>query len=176
MEADGPGVLYYGIHESPFGKYLLALTPRGEITTLEFATEKFQPIDHVKCRWPNSTLIHRQDQSDPIAPRLFPPAIGEPLRLLAWGTHFQLKVWQCLLDIPFGKTVTYQWVADQVGSPLGFQAVGNAMGRNPIAFLIPCHRVVKKNQRISGYRWGSRKKAALLDWECSLTGQQRRLF
>jgi AraC family transcriptional regulator of adaptative response/methylated-DNA-[protein]-cysteine methyltransferase len=176
-EADRTGMtLYYGFHESPFGNYLLALTRHGEITALEFETEKIDPFKAFKSQWPNSNLIHWQEKSDPVASRLFPPASDEPLRLLAWGTSFQLKVWERLLDIPFGKTHTYQGVAEKVGTPRGYQAVGNAMGKNPIAFLIPCHRVVKKDDQIAGYRWGIRRKAVLLEWELSLTGQQRRLF
>ena len=174
--ADNPISLFYGIHEDRFGEYLLALTDQEEIVALDFYEDEHTSLKKLQHRWRGSALIHQQEKTAKIASRLFQPATDEPLRILARGTPFQLKVWECLIEIPFGKTVTYQWVAKKVGNPKGSQAVGNAMGDNPIAFLIPCHRVVTKAGQISGYRWGVRRKAEILDWEQSLAGQQPRLF
>jgi AraC family transcriptional regulator of adaptative response/methylated-DNA-[protein]-cysteine methyltransferase len=171
-----PMGLYYGFHEDRFGKYLLALTGVGEIVALDFYEHEHTSLTNLQNRWPGSDLIQRQEKTDQIAFRLFQPATDEPFRILVRGTPFQLKVWECLTEIPFGRTVSYQWVANKAGNPKGSQAVGNAMGDNPVAFLIPCHRVVTKDGHISGYRWGVRRKAEILDWEQSLTGQQPRLF
>ena len=85
------------------------------------------------------------------------------------GTSFQLKVWEALLKIPFGELVSYEVIAYYVNNPKGLQAVGRAIGKNPIAFLIPCHRVIKKAGQISEYRWGRNRKSAIIGWEASLS-------
>jgi AraC family transcriptional regulator of adaptative response/methylated-DNA-[protein]-cysteine methyltransferase len=157
--------LRYGIHESPFGKYLLAVTAQNRIVRLDFEENEQAALEKLQLQWSRSNLIHRPGMTSEIALRIFARPGPGPLRLLVMGTPFQLKVWQCLLNIQFGETRTYQWVAEQVETPGGFQAVGNAIGKNPIAFLVPCHRVTRKNGQISNYRWGTPRKVALLAWE-----------
>ena len=161
--------LYYGFHQSRFGKYLLAVTAQNWIVSLDFEKDEQNALERMRFQWPSSALIHQPASTRELASRLFAGASTGPIHLLAKGTPFQLKVWQCLLHIPFGETRTYQWVAKQVETPRGYQAVGNAIGKNPIAFLIPCHRVTRKNGQISNYRWGAPRKTALLAWEKSQT-------
>jgi AraC family transcriptional regulator of adaptative response/methylated-DNA-[protein]-cysteine methyltransferase len=115
-----------------------------------------------------SQLIHDPERTQAVATSLFHPVSSQPLSLLVKGTHFQLKVWEALLKIPFGEMVSYQTVAEHVDNPRGLQAVGSAIGRNPVAFLIPCHRVIKKSGQISEYRWGSTRKSVMLGWEASM--------
>ena len=168
--------LNYAIHESRFGKFLLAVTGQKQVACIDFIEDEEQSLEKLRQDWTFSTLIRSPELLAGMADRIFHPASSESFHLLARGTPFQLKVWKCLIDIPFGKTVSYRWVAEKVGIPKGAQAVGNAIGKNPIAFLIPCHRVVTRAGQVSGYRWGIRRKAAILDWEHSLSGPQGRLF
>ena len=102
-----------------------------------------------------------------MAERLFLQESANPIKLLVKGTPFQLKVWEALLKIPFGALVSYQAVSEHVNNPRGHQATGGAIGKNPIAFLIPCHRVVRKTGEINGYRWGLNRKSALIGWEAA---------
>jgi AraC family transcriptional regulator of adaptative response/methylated-DNA-[protein]-cysteine methyltransferase len=173
---NGSNTLYHGMHNSRFETYLLAVTDRGQVISLDFTDNEQASLEKLRKRWSYSTLVHGPEHTGPIASRLFAPATTDPVRLLPMGTPFQLRVWACLLQIPFGKTATYQWVAEEVGNPRAAQAIGNAIGMNPVAFLIPCHRVVSTSGRIRGYRWGTWRKRALLEWENSLAGQQRTLF
>jgi len=168
--------LYYGMHDSRFGKYLLAVTVRGEVIALEFTDDEQVSLDRLHGCWSQSNLVHGPELTGRIASRLFTPACPDPVPLLPRGTPFQLKVWERLIHIPFGETTTYLRIAEQLGIPQGAQAIGNAIGKNPIAYLIPCHRVVGKSGRITGYRWGRQRKRAILDWENSLAGKQRTLF
>jgi AraC family transcriptional regulator of adaptative response/methylated-DNA-[protein]-cysteine methyltransferase len=159
--------LHVGFHDSPFGRYMLAITDSERISTLEFIRDEERALDSLHHQWRNSTLIHHQEKTERIATRLFDPASSEPIRLLARGTPFQLKVWEALLKIPFGEVVPYQLIANHINNPKGLQAVGSAIGSNPIAFLIPCHRVIRKAGQISEYRWGAPRKAAMLGWEAA---------
>ena len=102
-----------------------------------------------------------------MAEKLFSPKLSSPLNILVKGTPFQLKVWEALLKIPFGALVSYQSVSEHVNKPRGLQATGGAIGKNPVAFLIPCHRVVRKTGEINGYRWGLDRKSALIGWEAA---------
>lgn len=165
--------IYYGFHQSRFGKYLFAVTAQNRIVSLDFEEDEQIALEKMQLQWPRSALIHQPANTRELPSRLFTGASTVPVHLLVMGTLFQLKVWQCLLDIPFGETRTYQWVAEQVDTPGGFQAVGNAIGKNPIAFLIPCHRVTRKNGQLSDYRWGISRKVALLEWEKSQTSSPR---
>lgn len=160
--------IYYGFHYSPFGKYLLAITGKNKICTLLFFEDEKQAIEELKQQWFASRLEHSPVKTGPLASRLFHPSTPGPLSLLVRGTNFQLKVWEALLKIPQGEVFSYQSLAEYVENPRGLQAVGSAIGKNPVAYLIPCHRVIKKTGQISEYRWGSIRKSAILAWEASL--------
>lgn len=162
----GAGItIFYGLHLSPFGIYLLGITSLNRICTLQFISDEALAIEEIKQQWNSSTLIRDQEKTGHIASGLFTPAIPGDLQLLVRGTPFQIKVWEALLKIPFGEMVSYQVIAEHVNNPGGFQAVGSAIGKNPVAYLIPCHRVIKKAGQISEYRWGSIRKSAILGWE-----------
>lgn len=160
-------IIYYGFHYSPFGKYLLAVTSETKICTLQFFEEESSVIRELKQQWGASRLIRDQERTGQVAYGLFHPVSEKPISLLVRGTNFQLKVWEALLKIPFGEVVSYHTIAAHVANPKGLQAVGNAVGKNPIAFLIPCHRVIRKSGHIREYRWGSVRKTAMLGWEVS---------
>ncbi len=96
---------------------------------------------------------------------IFEPEAANEIRVVLRGTNFQLKVWQALLNIPTGSTVTYGDIANAIGKPTSSRAVGNAVGGNPVAFVIPCHRVLRESGALGGYRWGADKKQAILAWE-----------
>ncbi|MCK4747463.1 MAG: methylated-DNA--[protein]-cysteine S-methyltransferase [Bacteroidales bacterium] len=159
--------IWYGLHYSPFGKYLLAITRENKICTLQFIEDDSTAISTLKQQWGSSSLIHDQGRTGPVASGLFQTASSGLQALLVRGTSFQLKVWEALLRIPFGEVVTYQEIAAHINNPKGLQAVGSAIGKNPIAYLIPCHRVIKKTGQISEYRWGSQRKSAILGWEAA---------
>jgi AraC family transcriptional regulator of adaptative response/methylated-DNA-[protein]-cysteine methyltransferase len=141
------------------------MTGEGWIVALEFFDDQGILLETLRKDWMQSSFLHDPESTGGVASRLFSPGPMDPLYLLARGTLFQLKVWQALLEIPFGKTVTYEQLARRVNNPGGLQAVGNAIGKNPIAWVIPCHRVIRKSGKISKYRWGTQRKAAMLEWE-----------
>lgn len=159
--------IYYGFHYCPFGIYLLAITTENRICTLQFVEEEDLALAELSAHWKESKLIPAQDRTEKIASNLFNPVSTEPIKLLARGTSFQLKVWEALLKIPFGEMISYQSIAECINKPKGLQAVGSAIGKNPVAYLIPCHRVIKKSGQISEYRWGRIRKSAILAWEAA---------
>jgi len=159
--------IWYGSHISPFGNYLLAITDEDKICTLQFYEKEQQAIEDLKQQWAASRLVYDPEKTNQVASRLFQPSTPRTVSLLVRGTNFQLKVWEALLKIPLGEVVSYQSVAEQVKLPKGLQAVGSAIGKNPVAFLIPCHRVIKKTGQISEYRWGTTRKSAIICWEAS---------
>ena len=155
----------YGIHRSPFGPYLLGITGQNRICMIEFL-EKENEISHLfRHHWKTPRWIADPERTGAVAGALFDPSSPAAPSLLAIGTPFQLKVWEYLTAIPFGGTTTYREVAEAVGSPGAFQAVGNAVGSNHIAFLIPCHRVIRSDGKPTGFRWGAGRKTAILQWE-----------
>jgi AraC family transcriptional regulator of adaptative response/methylated-DNA-[protein]-cysteine methyltransferase len=159
----------YGFHPSPFGECLLAVTDRG-ICALTFvqAGDRQQPVADLERQWPQATIRSDQQASAGLLDSIFgyphhhPPA---PLYLFVKGTNFQIKVWEALLKIPLGQAVTYEDIARHVGLPKAARAVGNAVGRNPIPFLIPCHRVIRKMGQFGNYGGGPARKKAMLGWE-----------
>ncbi|MFH0757730.1 MAG: methylated-DNA--[protein]-cysteine S-methyltransferase [Bacteroidota bacterium] len=161
-------VIHYGIHQGPFGKYLLAVTQENRICSLQFIEDTPPAIKELKQQWAGSGLVQDQARTAAVAETLFQPGNCISLSLLARGTPFQIKIWEALLRIPSGEMVSYQVIAKHINNPRGLQAVGSAIGKNPIAWLIPCHRVIKKSGQISEYRWGSTRKYAILGWEASL--------
>jgi AraC family transcriptional regulator of adaptative response/methylated-DNA-[protein]-cysteine methyltransferase len=167
--------IYYGFHASPFGQCLLATTERG-ICALNFvgADGPAGELEGLHARWPAADLVEKAAVTAPLVASIFAPTQqpGQPLRLLLGGTNFQIKVWEALLRIPPGSVCTYEDVAQAIGRPSASRAVGGAVGANAIAYLIPCHRVIRKSGAIRDYRWGSTRKKALLGWEAARLEQQ----
>jgi AraC family transcriptional regulator, regulatory protein of adaptative response / methylated-DNA-[protein]-cysteine methyltransferase len=156
----------YGLHDSPFGKMLLASTAKG-ICHLAFTDEPEAAHAELQHLWSRARLLPDPEGTAPLAAKIFDPTgrTSGPLPLLARGTPFQLKVWEALLRLPEGALTTYGHLAAAIGLPKASRAVGTAVGQNPIAFLIPCHRVIRKAGGIGDYRWGPTRKTALLGWE-----------
>ncbi|NEP17191.1 MAG: methylated-DNA--[protein]-cysteine S-methyltransferase [Leptolyngbya sp. SIO4C1] len=174
-KSQGRGLeIYYGLHDSPLGPLLIATTTRG-ICNLQFlASASADPAQQLRQDWPQAELTQATAQTRPIADRLFELENPRPVALLVKGTNFQIQVWRALLKIPLGGLVTYQGLAQQLGRPTAARAVGSAVGKNPIAYLIPCHRVIRASGELGGYRWGLSQKAMLLGWEASRAEAQDR--
>ncbi|MBD0267222.1 MAG: methylated-DNA--[protein]-cysteine S-methyltransferase [Cyanobacteria bacterium Co-bin8] len=163
--------IYYGLHSTPFGTALIALTERG-ICSLKFLEELDRSIGEQQLRqeWPKARLIEDLAGTQAACDRIFsptPPPFPTPLTVLVKGTNFQLQVWRALLSVPTGHLATYQAIATAIGRPTAARAVGTAIGSNAIAYLIPCHRVIRESGELGGYRWGCDRKAAILGWEAS---------
>jgi AraC family transcriptional regulator of adaptative response/methylated-DNA-[protein]-cysteine methyltransferase len=161
----------YGLHPTPFGECLLATTNRG-ICHLGFPDGNDHPtaLDQLQQNWPGAKLIENQANTGSIVNHIFTPthaSESRPFHLLLKGTNFQVNVWQALLTIPRGSMVSYQDMADYIGHPKAFRAVAGAIALNPVAYLIPCHRVIAKSGQIRGYRWGTARKRAILGWEAA---------
>ncbi|HEX6384248.1 MAG TPA: methylated-DNA--[protein]-cysteine S-methyltransferase [Anaerolineae bacterium] len=178
FKQQGAGLsITYGFHSTPFGEALLALTERG-ICGLSFVEpgKRDKALDELKRNWPRAQFYEDPAVTQPLIDQIFTRGSDEekrrPLRLYLKGTNFQVRVWQALLQIPPGTAVSYDTVAALSGQPAATQAVGNATGRNPIAYLIPCHRVIRKVGAVGDYRWGSTKKKAMLAWEASQRARQ----
>jgi len=161
--------IFYGIHPSPFGECLLAVTERG-ICGLSFI-EKEHPrkaVRYLQSKWPEAKLVEKPAATKPYIDRIFdsPTGNGSPkLNLFLQGTNFQIKVWEALLKIPAGCVVSYEDIAARIGKPTASRAVGTAVANNHIAYLIPCHRVIQKIGAFGNYRWGAPRKKAMLVWE-----------
>jgi AraC family transcriptional regulator of adaptative response/methylated-DNA-[protein]-cysteine methyltransferase len=156
----------YGFHPSPFGECLLALTSRG-ICFLAFVDDTHSTaLKDLAQAWPNARLNESQHQTAPVIKRIFFPGNAPaPLHIHLRGTNFQIKVWEALLRLPPGRLTTYQGLAKQFHSPAAARAVGNALAHNPLAYVIPCHRVLQKTGLFGNYRYGSSRKKAILGWE-----------
>ncbi len=174
VKSRGEGLtIEYGFHPSPFGRCILALTGRG-ICGLSFVKEAPEErlVDELRARWPGAVVECRPEATGPVAARIFSFHAQNdpgPLYLFVRGTNFQIQVWQALIRIPLGKAVTYQDIARHIGMPGASRAVGNAVGSNPIPFLIPCHRVIRKMGEFGNYGEGPQRKKAILGWEAALT-------
>ncbi len=160
----------YAVHQSPFGQCLLAVTERG-VCGLSFLDEGADAaIADLRVRWPAAQLVEDAQATAPVLDQIF-PGVGlvepKPIALLLKGTNFQLKVWQALLHVPPGGVTTYEGVATQIHQPTAARAVGSAVGSNAIAYLIPCHRVIRKTGLVKEYRWGATRKKAILAWEAA---------
>ena len=172
-KAKGLGLqICYGIHDTPFGEALIATTDRG-ICHLQFIEPNRKELAEqiVRESWVKADIISDCQATQALCQQIFEPdfARREPLTVLVKGTNFQIQVWQALLKIPFGELVTYQTIAQAIARPTATRAVGTAIGRNPIAYLIPCHRVIRASGELGGYRWGIERKAAILSWEANYT-------
>jgi len=157
----------YAVHGSPFGDLFVAATARG-ICKLSFIDgTKIEPhIADLQRRWPKAVLCNRDsDRLVGIESLCSNQKIDRPLSLHVSGTNFQINVWRALLQIPEGTLSSYGQVAEAVGRPKAARAVGAAIGSNPIAFFIPCHRVLQQSGNIGGYHWGTTRKHAMHAWE-----------
>ena len=175
LEAMSPGewkrrgrgvVVGYGYHPSPFGRMLLAATDRG-VCGLSFESPEApgEAAAWLAERYPEARLAEDRAGTAELAERLF----AEPgtLPLLVRGTNFQVQVWRALLEIPPGRLISYGALARRLGRPTGARAVGTAVGANPVAWVIPCHRVIRGLGTLGGYRWGTARKRAMIGWEAA---------
>lgn len=168
LGARGAGLtIRYGFHATPFGECLIGVTERG-ICALSFAGNTDDLLAELADAWPKARLQQHPGTTAPVARRLFQrPRRRGAIPLYVQGTNFQIKVWEALLRISPGSVATYTDVAHAVGAPRAVRAVANAIGANPVALLIPCHRVIRETAQLGGYRWGIPRKTALLAWEAS---------
>lgn len=173
--AGGEGLeIRYGWHDSPFGRALVMATDRG-LAGLAFADpgEDAAAFEDMRGRWPRARYVEDAAATAPLAARAFDPAewkADRPLRVVLIGSDFEVQVWETLLSIPFAGATTYTDIAGRIGRPTAARAVGSAVGRNPVSFVVPCHRVLGKSGGLCGYHWGLPRKRAILGWEAGLAG------
>ncbi len=159
----------YGYHATPFGECMLAKTDRG-ICGLSFVQSggRQSVFADLKNKWTNARLVEDPEVTQPFVKQIFNPSEEKnsaPLHLILNGTNFQIKVWEALIRIPMGAVVSYESVAAHIGMPKASRAVGNAVGSNPVSFIIPCHRVIRKTAEFGNYGGGVARKMAMLGWE-----------
>ena len=169
-KSGGEGLtVWFAFHPSPFGNALVMATERG-LAGLAFADPSAEEatLAEMKARWPKASYVGDSARTAPIARRIFDPTLWQaeqPLRVVLIGTDWEVRVWQALLRIPMGRLATYSGIAGKVCSPAAARAVGAAVGKNPLAFVVPCHRVIGKTGELTGYHWGLTRKRAMLGWE-----------
>ena len=183
-KSGGAGLtLRYGFHDSPFGEALAVMTGRG-LAGLGWVDDKPAPgtasgdgkpaggragaLADMKRRWPRASFVEDQPAAAALIKRSFDTSAwhqGQKLKVVLIGTDFEVRVWQALLKIPPGRMTTYGDVAQSLGMPKAARAVGAAVGRNPVSFVVPCHRVIGKSGALTGYHWGLTRKQAILGWE-----------
>ena len=174
-KAGGEGLtLAYGFHASLFGGALIVMSGRG-LAGLAFADKGSEGdvLADMQQRWPRAKFRENVQETAPIARRVFDPRLWQrnhPLRIVMIGTDFEVRVWETLLKIPMGRVTTYSDVAATIGAPKAARAVGAAVGKNPIAFVVPCHRVIGRTGGLTGYHWGLNRKRAMLGWEAGRFG------
>ncbi len=175
-KAKGEGiVIRHGFHASPFGAALVMATDHG-LAGLAFADpgKEAATLADMKARWPRATYVEDRAATEATARRIFDPATWRPerpLRIVMIGSDFELSVWETLLRLPLGAAATYSDIAAHIGRPNAARAVGTAVGRNPISFVVPCHRVLGKGGSLCGYHWGLTRKKAILGWEAGVLGK-----
>jgi AraC family transcriptional regulator of adaptative response/methylated-DNA-[protein]-cysteine methyltransferase len=159
--------LQYGFGDTPFGRALLGVTGRG-ICWLSFLStdaDQRNELEKMKRFWNGAVFQEDTAAAETLLSRIFGGTGTQPLHVWVKGTNFQVKVWQALLNLPFGDVTTYQHIAQGMANPRALQAVGSAVGANHIAYLIPCHRVIRKGGRWGDYRWTSARKKCIVGWE-----------
>ncbi len=168
--------MIYGFHPSPFGEVLILATARG-VAGLAFVDEdknqtRAEALADMTSRWPAATYLEDTAKTAPHVKRIFDATAWRPelpVRLVLIGTDFEVRVWEALLKIPMGRAVSYADIARHLGKPSASRAVGSAVGRNPISFVVPCHRVLRGDGNLGGYHWGLTRKKALIGWETGRT-------
>jgi AraC family transcriptional regulator, regulatory protein of adaptative response / methylated-DNA-[protein]-cysteine methyltransferase len=169
-KARGRGLnIQYGFHDCPFGRALILITSEG-LAGLAFADhgKEHSALADMRSRWPEAVYVENQQATAAYARRIFESdrwKPDQPLRIVFIGSDFEIRVWETLLLIPFGKASTYSDIASHIGKPKAARAVGSAVGKNPISFVVPCHRVLEKSGGLGGYHWGLTRKRAILGWE-----------
>jgi len=160
--------IIYGLHETPFGQAFIALTQRGvcQLSFLEDSDTK-EEIKALHQKWPKAIISHSDVPTRKVIDSIFDikKRSDRPLSVLVCGTNFQINVWKALLSIPSASLTSYKEIAGSIGKPKASRAVGTAIASNPVAFLIPCHRVIQQSGKIGGYRWGETRKHAIHAWE-----------
>lgn len=163
-------VIDHGVHDTPFGQAFVALTPRG-VCNFSFLDEQDPqtPLTALAQSWPEAELREAPSRTQGVIHTMFDSskAPDRPISLHVSGTNFQISVWRALLQIPPAKVVSYAQVASAVGNPKAARAVGLAVGANPVALMIPCHRVIQQNGKLGGYHWGETRKQAIHAWEAA---------
>ncbi|HDX8373219.1 TPA: methylated-DNA--[protein]-cysteine S-methyltransferase [Aeromonas dhakensis] len=161
-------IIDHGVHDTPFGQAFVALTPRG-VCNFSFLDEKAPeaPLAALAHSWPEAELREAPSRTQGVIHTMFDGSKtpDRPISLHVSGTNFQISVWRALLQIPPAKVVSYAQVASAVGNPKAARAVGLAVGANPVALMIPCHRVIQQNGKLGGYHWGETRKQAIHAWE-----------
>jgi len=175
-KAGGEGLtITYGFHPCPFGTALVMTTPRGLAgLALADAGKERAALRDMRARWSKARYVEDFAATAPTARRIFDPALWkpeQPLRVVMIGTDFEVRVWEKLLNIPMGRLDTYSGIAEKLGGRNAARAVGAAVGKNPICFVVPCHRVIGKSGDITGYHWGTTRKRAMLGWEAGQVAQ-----
>ncbi|MFZ5559118.1 MAG: methylated-DNA--[protein]-cysteine S-methyltransferase [Pseudomonadota bacterium] len=169
VKTGGAGLeIRWGVHASPFGEVLVALTPRG-VCRMAFlgAGDEAAERDALAAAWPGAAVRRDDAGTASVARAVFAGVPGPTPRLWVRGTNFQVAVWRALLRVPEGAVCTYGDLAAAIGRPGAARAVGQAVGANPVAYLIPCHRVIRGVGGLGGYRWGPERKRAMLAWEAA---------
>lgn len=156
----------YSFAGSPFGNLIVASTPKG-ICYMAFEEDEVAALNELKFKFPNASFSKKSDSMQQNALSIFQNDWNKlkEIKLHLKGTDFQLKVWEALIKIPMGQLSTYGTVAQQINKPSASRAVGTAIGSNPVAFLIPCHRVIQSTGLFGGYMWGNTRKTAIIGWE-----------
>ena len=163
----GAGIdILYGFHDTPFGECLIANTTRG-ICALDFVDDDREALlKKLHQKWTNANIRHDQTQTAALVPPIFKGS-QQAIKTLVFGTPFQVKIWEALVRIPFGDLVTYSSIARHIDQPNASRAVGTAIGKNNIAYLIPCHRVIRTMGGLGGYKWTKSRKLSLIGWEAA---------
>lgn len=176
FKAGGAGLeIIYGFHACPFGEALIMTTSRG-LSGLAFCDDvrgRAPTLADMIRRWPNASYRQDDGATAPYAGRIFDPLNWRsetPLRVVMIGTDFEISVWEKLMKIPLGAATTYGDLAASIGKPKAARAVGSAVGRNPVSFVVPCHRVLGKTGAVTGYHWGVTRKHAIIGWEAGVAG------
>lgn len=163
-------VIDHGVHDTPFGQAFVALTPRG-VCNFSFLDDQAPqaPLTALAHNWPEAELREEPSRTQEVIHTMFDGSKtpDRPISLHVSGTNFQISVWRALLEIPPAKVVSYAQVASAVGNPKAARAVGLAVGANPVALMIPCHRVIQQNGKLGGYHWGETRKQAIHAWEAA---------
>jgi AraC family transcriptional regulator of adaptative response/methylated-DNA-[protein]-cysteine methyltransferase len=163
-------VIDHGVHDTPFGQAFVALTPRG-VCNFSFLDDKAPeaPLTTLAQSWPEAELREAPSRTQGVIDTMFDGSkkADRPISLRVSGTNFQISVWRALLQIPPAKVVSYAQVASAVGNPKAARAVGLAVSTNPVALMIPCHRVIQQNGKLGGYHWGETRKQAIHAWEAA---------
>lgn len=174
-KAGGEGLaIAYGFHDSPFGTALAMATDRG-LAGLAFCDAddiaRAEAFEDMRGRWPKARFYEDDATTQQFTSRSFNQdnwTINQPLKLILIGSDFDVTVWETLLKVPFGRAVTYGDIARHIGKPKAARAVGSAVGRNPISFVVPCHRALRASGAMGGYHWGLTRKHAIIGWENGL--------